>query len=157
MGQCCFLHYRIVRRCLTSSSASVGPFRFLALARDNSCGSLYSTRDRCAGTTKCLSICSRSSCDSCGHGRGIVHRRNTMEEVEGWRTHEAYCLTPMPDGWPSIRSKALSSDTQPKAVREHRSFSSTIEDECHWRTRVNQYPVELTSFHQPSIRPLPRP
>ena len=60
-------------------------------------------------------------------------------------------------GWPSIRSKGLSSDTPPKAVREHRSFASTIEDESHWRTRVNQYPVELISFHQPSIRPRLRP
>jgi len=60
-------------------------------------------------------------------------------------------------GWPSIRSKGLSSDTSPEAVRQHRWFASRIEDESHWRTRVNQYPVELTSFHQPSIRPLLRP
>ena len=61
-------------------------------------------------------------------------------------------------GCPSIRSKAaLSSEGSPVAVRKHRWFASTIEDESHWGTRVNHVPVKPTSFHQPSIRPLPRP
>ncbi len=57
-------------------------------------------------------------------------------------------------GCPSIRSKALSSDTPPEAVREHRFFASTVEDQDHWRTRLNHLPVKLTAFHQPSIRAL---
>ena len=36
------------------------------------------------------------------------------------------------NGYPSIRSKALSSDTPPEAVREHRFFASFVEDESHW-------------------------
>ncbi len=56
-------------------------------------------------------------------------------------------------GCPSIRSKALSSESSPVAVREHRSLASTIEDRTHWRTRVHHIPVKPTSFHQPSIRP----
>ena len=56
-------------------------------------------------------------------------------------------------GYPSIRSKALSSESSPEAVGEHRSLASTIEDESHWRTRVYHFAVKPTSFHQPSIRP----
>jgi hypothetical protein len=33
-------------------------------------------------------------------------------------------------GCPSIRSKALSSESSPVAVREHRQFASTIEDKA---------------------------
>ena len=54
-------------------------------------------------------------------------------------------------------SKGLSSDTLPLAVREHRSFATTIEDRTHRRTRVNHFAVKPTSFHQLSIRPLLRP
>src|SRR5271166_1854531 len=58
-----------------------------------------------------------------------------------------------PEPTTSIRSKALSSDTPPLAVRQHRCFASTVEDQDHWRTRLHHLPVKLTSFHQPSIRP----
>jgi len=62
-------------------------------------------------------------------------------KIVGCDLHTRYQQVAM-GGWPSIRSKALSSDTPPEAVRQHRKFASTIEDESHWRTRVNQYPVE---------------
>jgi hypothetical protein len=57
-------------------------------------------------------------------------------------------------GWPSIRSKALSSDSSPERCSSTAFVAAvgSVEDQEHWRTRVNHYPVKLTSFHQPSIR-----